>query len=71
MPDLIGHYIDISRPDQIAELDAVGIRYRVVWEEAKDATTPSYSIISTSVKPGTVVDITDLSATLIDVVVVR
>lgn len=71
MPDLIGHYIDISHPDSIAELDEVGIRYRVVWEDAEDATTPSYSIISTSVKAGTVVDITDLNATLIDVVVAR
>lgn len=71
MPDLVGHYIDISHPDRIEALDELGIKYKVVWEESKDDTVPSYCILSTSVAAGTTVDITDQTALLIEVTVAK
>lgn len=62
MPDLVGKYIDVSRPDNIKELDDLGItNYEVEWKE-NDGSYVSYSILESSVAAGTLVDITDDSS---------
>lgn len=59
MPDLVGKYIDVSMPKKVKELDALGItNYSVEWAENDGSSVP-YSILSTSVAAGSVVDITD------------
>lgn len=59
MPDLIGKYIDVSRPENVKELDDLGItNYKVEWKE-NDGTYVPYSILETNVAAGSLVDITD------------
>lgn len=59
MPDLVGKYIDVSRPDSIKELDDLGVtNYKVEWKENDGSYVP-YSILECNVEPGTLVNITD------------
>lgn len=59
MPDLVGKYIDVSRPENVRELDSLGItNYEVEWQENDGSMVP-YSILSCNIEPGTLVDITD------------
>lgn len=59
MPDLVGKYIDVSRPDNVRELDDLGIaNYEVQWKENDGSLVP-YSILSCNIEPGTLIDITD------------
>lgn len=61
MPDLIGKYIDVSRPKNVKELDDLGItNYKVEWKE-NDGTYVPYSILECNVEPGTLINITDTS----------
>ena len=61
MPDLSDKYIDVSRPENVRELDELGItNYTVKWVENDGSYIP-YSILSCSVAPDTIVDITDMS----------
>ena len=61
MPDLVGRFIDISNPDNVKELDDLGItNYRVIWVD-NDGSMVAYSIVSCSRDPGAMIDITDTS----------
>lgn len=70
MPAIVGQYIDISRPNSVDTLEALGIRYKVTWVK-NDGTMTPYSILSTSVAPGTVIDITDSDAPAVEVTVAK
>lgn len=59
MPDLIGKYIDVAKPNNVRELDARGItNYKINWVE-NNGEYVSYSVVSTNVEAGDIVDITD------------
>lgn len=59
MPELVGKYIDVSRPNNVKELDDLGItNYAVEWKENDGSYIP-YSILDCNVTVGTLVDITD------------
>lgn len=59
MPELVGRFIDISAPENVKELDDLGItNYTVKWID-NDGSMVAYSIVSCSKDPGTLVDITD------------
>lgn len=59
MPELVGKYIDVSRPNNIKELDDLGItNYVVEWKENDGSFVP-YSILDCNVAAGTLVNITD------------
>lgn len=61
MPELVGKYIDVSRPNNVKELDDLGItNYAVEWKENDGSYIP-YSILDCNVTVGTLVDITDSS----------
>lgn len=61
MPALVGRYIDVSQPDKVQELEAIGVKnYVVKWVENDGSLVP-YSIQATSLEEGTVIDITDMS----------
>lgn len=61
MPELVGKYIDVSRPNNVKELDDLGItNYAVEWKENDGSYIP-YSILDCNVTAGTLVDITDSS----------
>lgn len=61
MPELVGKYIDVSRPNNVKELDDLGItNYAVEWKENDGSYIP-YSILDCNVAVGTLVDITDAS----------
>lgn len=59
MPELVGRYIDISTPENIKELDDLGVtNYEVKWVD-NDGSLVAYSIVSCTKDPGALVDITD------------
>lgn len=61
MPELVGKYIDVSRPNNVKELDDLGItNYAVEWKKNDGSYIP-YSILDCNVTVGTLVDITDSS----------
>lgn len=61
MPELVGRYIDVSQPDKVPELEAIGVKnYVVNWLENDGSMVP-YSIQSASLEAGTVIDITDMT----------
>lgn len=61
MPDLTGKYIDVSLPENVRELDELNItNYKVEWVDNDGSLVP-YSIQSSSIAPGTSIDITDTS----------
>lgn len=62
IPNLVGKYIDVAHPEQIKELDELGItNYVVKWVENDGSHVP-YSILTCSVDAGSLVDITDMSS---------
>lgn len=62
MPELTGKYIDVSRPENIKELDSLGItNYKVEWKDNEGSYVP-YSILECNVAAGTLIDITDDSS---------
>lgn len=61
MPELVGKFIDVAKPNNVKELDDLHVtNYKVEWVDNDGSQVP-YSILSTNKETGTYIDITDKS----------